>query len=101
MSVDEKSRAYWLSLPTMRITMAEATKLLEYSASNPSGAYPGKRWRRHNGAFDHRFKALGGIPRWVICTYEEIPDDPKHVKNGVYRAVIRVPMRRHIGEEKP
>jgi hypothetical protein len=92
--LDAESRKFWRSLPPLRITYAEALAVPEYSASNPTGVTPGKRWRRENGAFDHEFKAAGGRPRWMICTYEEIPGDAKYVKNGRYRAVIRVKMGR-------
>jgi hypothetical protein len=78
----------------MRITYAEARSLPEYSATNPTGVTPGKRWRRHNGAHDMSFQRAGGVPRWMICTYEEIPGDDKFVRNGQYRPVIRVKMGR-------
>lgn len=43
--------------------------LAEYSASNPSGVYPGKMWRRHDGAFDRRFIESGGKPVWILCWF--------------------------------
>jgi hypothetical protein len=95
-TVDEAALLYWRKLPPFRIHMRDALKLPEYSATNPTGVYPGKRWRRHNGVHDMRFIANGGIPRWVICTYEEIPGDDKMVKNGYYRAVITVKMGRNV-----
>jgi hypothetical protein len=52
-------------------------RLLEYSASNPSGVYVGKMWKRHNGAFDFHFRARGGKPEWLLCWYgfsEKGPD---------------------------
>lgn len=42
-------------------------RLANYSASNPTGAYPGKIWRRHDGAFDYAFRARGGRPVWMLC----------------------------------
>jgi hypothetical protein len=99
MTVDDEHLNWWRSLPTMRITMREAEKLLEYSATNPTGAYPGKRWRRHDGAFDHNAKANGLTPRWIIRTYEEVPGNDKIVRNGQYRAVIAVPMGRLVEEK--
>lgn len=72
---DQKSLAFWRSLPPMYITLREALALPEYSGSNPTGAYPGKRWRRHNGVHDMAFKAAGGVPRWIIC--EEVPENDK------------------------
>lgn len=94
---DKYHRKWWLSLPRMRVTMAEALALPEYSATNPTGVRPGKTWRRHDGAFDHEARARGLRPRWVICTYEAIPGDDTRVRNGRYRAVIRVPMGRRVG----
>lgn len=41
-------------------------ELAEYSCSFPSGVYPGKMWRRHNGSFDHAFIARGGKPEWQL-----------------------------------
>lgn len=50
--------------------------LPEYSATNPTGAYEGKMWRRHDGAFDREFLARGGKPVWLLCWYgeSELPD---------------------------
>lgn len=60
--------------------------LLEYSATNPTGAYEGKMWRRHDGAFDREFRARGGKPVWLLCWYGE-SDKPDHVSNNS-RAII-------------
>ena len=52
-------------------------KLHEYSASQPSGVYPGKMWRRHNGEFDYEFIRNGGKPKWLLCWFvpsEKGPD---------------------------
>lgn len=109
--VDSVALEYWRSLPPLQITMQAALKLGEYSATNPSGVVPGKRWRRENGAFDHTFKARGGTPRWVICEYQEAPPGPirapdptgkqhwvwktvEMCKTVTYRPVIRVKMGR-------
>lgn len=58
--------------------MSEGTfrQLREYSASNPTGVYEGKMWKRHDGAFDQEFLAGGGKPVWLLCwyTYGEKPD---------------------------
>jgi hypothetical protein len=98
MTVDERALEYWRSLPPLLITMREALKLPEYSASNPTGVRPGKRWRRENGAFDHAFKREGGKPRWVICAYEDAPPE-RDSRTGkmvemcaivTYRPVIRM-----------
>ena len=95
-TVDEDSREFWRGLPPMQITYAEAKALPEYSASNPTGVQPGKRWRRHNGVHDTHFKKQGGIPRWIIRTYEEVTGNDKIVANNWYRPVIRVKMGRRV-----
>lgn len=43
--------------------------LAEYSCSYPSGVYPGKMWKRHDGAFDARFLARGGKPIWMLMWF--------------------------------
>jgi len=92
---DIDARAFWLELPPFAITMREAVRLSDYSASYPTGVTIGKTWRRQNGAFDQGFKANGGLPRWIICRYEEADDDdPKMAKIARYRAVVRVKMGR-------
>jgi hypothetical protein len=95
-SENEKHWNWWRSLPPLEVTMSTALKLPEYSASNPTGAWPGKMWRRDDGAYDHEAKARGVQPLWVIRTYEKIPGDDKNVLIGTYRAVIRVPMGRRV-----
>lgn len=54
--------------------------LPEYSATRPSGVYPGKMWRRHDGAFDCAYLASGGKPEWMLCWFGEC-DDPKMCSN--------------------
>lgn len=44
-------------------------ELSEYSCSIPSGCYPGKAWRRLNGAYDEKWKAKGGVPYWQLCWF--------------------------------
>lgn len=51
--------------------------LLEYSTSNPTGAYPNKMWKR----LDFEF---GG---WLVCEYVEHPTDPTLLRTYVRRAV--------------
>lgn len=50
--------------------------LHEYSASQPSGVYEGKMWRRHDGAFDYEFIARGGKPVWQLCWFDSVPNNP-------------------------
>jgi hypothetical protein len=47
--------------------------LAEYSGTSPTGVYPGKMWRRHDGAYDRRFLASGGQPKWLLCWYDVSP----------------------------
>lgn len=106
-TVDAVALGYWRSLPPLHITMQEAMKLSEYSATNPTGVTIGKRWRRHNGLHDPSFRRLGGKPRWMICEYQDAPPGPvrasdpegkkawvwktvKMCKIVTYRPVIRV-----------
>ncbi len=51
------------------MTSATFAGLAEYSASVPSGIYPGKMWKRHDGAFDRAFRSRGGLPVWRLCWY--------------------------------
>lgn len=53
------------------MTAATFVHLAEYSATRPTGVYPGKMWRRHDGAFDFQFLAAGGKPEWLLCWYGE------------------------------
>src|SRR6185369_6564631 len=68
--------------------MSKATfdKLHEYSASNPSGVYEGKMWKRNDGAFDIDFLAKGGKPTWYLVWYGRHPD-PDKVSNN-YRKIL-------------
>jgi len=86
---------HWKQPPTSEIliddeyaVMERTTfeRLSEYSATNPTGAYEGKMWRRHDGAFDQRFLAAGGKPVWMLCWYGE-SEKPDHVSNN-YRKII-------------
>jgi len=81
--------------PRMQITFEAMKALPEYSATNPTGVFVGKTWRRHDGVFDQAFLARGGKPQWLICRYEEA--SPQMVRGKmtemcaikVYRPVIR------------
>lgn len=63
-------------------------QLAEYSASQPSGVYEGKMWKRHDGAFDREFLARGGKPEWYLCWYG-YDNDPNMVSNN-YRKILIV-----------
>lgn len=60
-------------------------QLAEYSSTIPSGAYPGKLWRRANGKHDPRHQ---GEPVWMLCWYGPHADPSKVSIN--YRTVILV-----------
>jgi hypothetical protein len=61
--------------------------LAEYSASRPSGVYPGKMWRRHDGQFDMEFRRTGGRPVWMLCWYGEVEGRPDLCSNH-HREII-------------
>jgi hypothetical protein len=50
------------------MTTATFKKLGEYSASCPSGVYPGKMWSRHDGLHDDRCAEKDR--RWLLCWYD-------------------------------
>ena len=70
------------------MTRATFDRLAEYSASRPTGAYEGKMWKRHDGAFDHDFLRRGGKPEWLLCWYG-VSEKPGFVSNH-HRKIILV-----------
>jgi len=62
-------------------------QLAEYSGSMPSGVYPGKLWRRHDGIHDARFDP-GRVCPWLLCWYGPAPD-PKQCSIN-FREVLLV-----------
>lgn len=77
----------YAGLPPLHLTRAEFDALDEYSASLPTGTRPGKRWRRHDGAYDPGCKA----PFWVIGEYDPDHDGQgDYIKINWYIPVIRV-----------
>lgn len=58
-------------LDDMHALMTERTflSLKDYSCSTPSGVYPGKMWRRHDGSHNQAFIRAGGKPTWLLCWY--------------------------------
>ena len=71
------------------MTRATFDKLAEYSASNPTGAYEGTMWKRHDGDFDEAFKARGGVPEWLLCWFGESQIGPGFVSNN-HRKILLV-----------
>lgn len=63
-------------------------ELMEYSASQPTGAYEGKMWRREDGAFDYEFIARGGKPTWMLCWYGPSEKGPDWVKTNMREIII-------------
>jgi hypothetical protein len=79
--------------PRISITCREFKQLDEYSASVPTGVYVGKRWRHEVGAFDHKWKAEGGKPFWIIREYIECdPPEKDMVMIAGFLPVFRVKM---------
>jgi hypothetical protein len=63
-----------IELPTVDhsvavIDDAQLESLLEYSTSNPTGAYPNKMWKR-----------MGSAGNWFVCEYVEHPADPGRLR---------------------
>lgn len=63
-------------LPPLHLTLSEFEALDDYSATLPTGAKPGRRWKRHDGAYDPACTT----PVWIVGEYQEIPGDPIRVK---------------------
>ncbi|ESW92970.1 hypothetical protein NKL07_22150 [Mesorhizobium sp. C280B] len=78
-------------MKSLILTKAEFDALDEYSATLPTGTTPGKRWKRHDGAFDQEFIAGGGRPKWMIGEFGEISGDGKTIALNWYIPVIVVP----------
>ena len=62
------------ALNGLHLTREEFDALPEYSATLPTGTTPGKRWKRHDGAFDREFIAGGRKPKWMIGEYDPHDD---------------------------
>lgn len=69
---------FYIEVDDMHALMSKETfeALPEYSASNPSGVYPGKMWRRYDGVYDQAFLRSGGTPEWLLVWYGA-SDNPK------------------------
>jgi hypothetical protein len=69
------------------MSWVDFNSLHEYSASQPSGVYEGKMWRRHNGSFDFEFIARGGKPEWMLCWFSE-SDKPGYCKTNFRKILL-------------
>lgn len=64
------------------MTRATFTELAEYSGTIPSGVYPGKLWKRHDGVYSNRYPSgnINGQPQrplaWLLCWYAAHPTKP-------------------------
>lgn len=72
---------------TATMSLGVFMQLKEYSATNPSGVYEGKMWKRHDGSFDHEFIARGGVPTWKLCWYGYSKIGLGYVSNN-YRDIV-------------
>lgn len=64
--------------------MSRATfdALAEYSLTSPTGVYPGKTWKRHDGIRDQEFLRGGAKPEWLLCWFGESEKGPKWCSNN-------------------
>lgn len=86
---------YTDALPLVTMDRREFDDLNEYSASYPTGVTLGKRWRRHDGAFDPSCPQSEWT--WLLCEYVECPEDPGYltVKMSRVRFLDEVPKGGH------
>jgi len=84
--ITERLGRYWNQPPTSAILIDDTHALMEqktledlaeYSATIPTGVYPGKMWKRHDGIFDKVFLVRGGTAVWLLMWYDE-GTDPLH-----------------------
>ena len=61
------------------MTQATFNRLAEYSASTPSGVYPGKMWRADNAAYHAAEVAKGAYRHWLLWFGES--ENPDFVSN--------------------
>lgn len=79
-------------LPRMRLTAAEFLALPEYNTTFPTGATPGKRWRRLQGAHAMNWRNAGGQPYWMIGQYDpDAAPGAKEITIFWFKPVITVP----------
>ena len=88
---------HWRQPDPARILIDDAHALMdratfealpEYSGTIPTGVYPGKMWRRHDGAYEFAQRRTTKPPRWLLGWYGEC-DDPKRCSVN-FREVLLV-----------
>ena len=79
-----------ITVDAVSATMSQATfdALVEYSMSLPSGVYPGKMWKRHDGVYDRQFIARGGKPVWMLCWYDFSDRGPEYYVTKCRRIIV-------------
>lgn len=78
---------FYESLPALHLTKAEFEALGEYSATLPTGTTPGKKWKRHDGAYDPACDK----PVWIIGEYDPEDDGTgPAIKINWYVPVLRL-----------
>lgn len=75
-SITDPLGRHWQQPPRESIALDDTHALMtaqtfdqfsEYSSTFPSGVYPGKMWRRHDGL--HDAKCPPERRRWLLCWY--------------------------------
>lgn len=70
------------------MTLATFKELKEYSTTNPTGAYEGKMWRRHDGLGQHMQYMRGALREkpgpmlWLLCWFGASTIGPGYVSNN-------------------
>lgn len=59
--------------------------LADYSSSLPSGVYPGKMWKRHDGLFDRTCKPEERT--WLLVWFGEC-EDPRLCSNNFRKILV-------------
>lgn len=75
-----------LSEGVARMSKSTFDNLAEYSATNPSGVYPGKMWKRHDGLFDP--KCNPSERQWLLCWYDISSRGPEWCSNHWRKIVL-------------
>jgi hypothetical protein len=68
------------------MTQATFDALREYSCSQPTGVYPGKMWKRHNGLYDPRCRPADR--HWLLCWYDVSEKGPEYCSTKFRRIIV-------------